>query len=151
MQSIRDGLFGFTALILTANDPLLVAPSLRQAVSDIDRTQVPDDVMSLEQALAESIAPRRLNLFMFSTFAAAAIFVAMIGVYGVMAYSVTQRVHEIGVRMALGAERTDVVSMVVRQGMQVTLAGIVAGLAGALAADAVHGKPALRSAAIGSA
>ena len=88
--------------------------------------------MSLEQALAESIAPRRLNLFMFSTFAAAAMFVAMIGVYGVMACSVTQRVHEIGVRMALGAQRTDVVGMLVRQGMQVTLAGIAAGLAGAV-------------------
>ncbi len=127
-----DGLFGFIALIRTANDPLQLASSLRTAVSDIDKSQVADDVISLEQALAESIAPRRLNLFLFSTFAAAAIFVAMIGVYGVMAYSVTQRVHEIGVRMALGAERRDVVSMVVRQGMQVTIAGIVAGLAGAL-------------------
>ncbi len=130
--SIRDGLFGFTALVLTANDPRLVAASFRKAVSEIDRTQVPDDVMSLEQALAESVAPRRLNLFMFSTFAAAAMFVAMIGVYGVMACSVTQRVHEIGVRMTLGAQRTDVVSMLVRQGMQVTLAGIAAGLAGAV-------------------
>jgi putative ABC transport system permease protein len=130
---IEDGLFGFTALILTANHPLSLAPSLRAAVSDIDKTQVPVDVMSLEQALAESIAPRRLNLFMFSTFAVAAIFVAMIGVYGVMAYSVTQRIHEIGIRMALGAQRTDVVSMVVRQGMKVTFAGIVAGFAGALA------------------
>jgi putative ABC transport system permease protein len=130
--STADGLFGFIALIRTANDPLQLAASLRQAVSDIDKSQVPDDVISLEQALGESIAPRRLNLFLFGTFAAAAIFVAMIGVYGVMAYSVTQRVHEIGVRMALGAERRNVVNMVIRQGMLVAAAGIVAGLAGAL-------------------
>ena len=87
---------------------------------------------SLEQALAESIAPRRLNLVLFGTFAAAALFLALVGIYGVMAYSVTQRMHEIGIRMALGAQRTDVVRMVVRQGMRVTLAGIVAGIAGAL-------------------
>jgi len=131
--TIKDGLFGFTALIRTAKDPLTLAPRLRNAVSDLDKTQVPEDVMSLEQALTESIAPRRLNLFLFSTFAAAAVFVAMIGVYGVMAFSVAQRVREIGVRMALGAGRADVVSMVIGQGMRLTLAGILAGVAGALA------------------
>jgi len=130
---IENGLFAFTALILTANDPISLAPTLRKVMSDIDNTQVPDDVMSLEQGLAESIAPRRLNLFMFTTFAAAAIFVAMIGVYGIMAYSVSQRGYEIGIRMALGAQRRNVVSMVVSQGMQVTFAGITAGVAGALA------------------
>jgi putative ABC transport system permease protein len=128
-----DGLFGFTALVRTSSDPLALAPSLRRAVSDIDRTQVPDDVMSLEQALADSIAPRRLNLALLGTFAAAALFLAVIGIYGVMAWSVAQRAHEIGVRMALGARRGHVVRMVVGQGMRLTLAGIVAGVVGALA------------------
>jgi predicted permease len=128
-----DGLFGFTALVRTSSDPLALGPSLRRAVSDIDRTQVPDDVMSLEQALADSIAPRRLNLVLLGTFAAAALFLAVIGIYGVMAWSVAQRAHEIGVRMALGARRGHVVRMVVGQGMRITLAGIVAGVVGALA------------------
>jgi putative ABC transport system permease protein len=130
---IGDSLFGLTALIRTAGDPVTLAPRLHQIVADVDRTQAPDELMVLEDALAESIAPRRLHLLLLSTFAAAAIFVAMIGVYGVMAYSVAQRVHEIGIRMALGARRADVVSMVARQGLFITLAGIVAGLAGALA------------------
>ena len=70
---------------------------------------------------------------LFGTFAAAALFLAMIGIYGVMAFAVAQRAHEIGVRMALGARRADVVRMVVGQGMRVTLAGLVPGVVGALA------------------
>jgi ABC-type antimicrobial peptide transport system permease subunit len=89
-------------------------------------------MVTLEQTLSDSIAPRRLNLVLFATFAAAALFLAAIGIYGVMAYAVAQREHELGVRMALGAAPSDLVSMVVREGMRVVLAGIVAGVAGAL-------------------
>ena len=131
-RRIQDGLFGFTVLILTAGDPSALAPSVRNVVAEIDKTQVPDDLMTLEQRLAESIAPRRLNLFLLSTFAAAALLLAIVGIYGVMAYSVTQRLHEIGVRMALGAERSQVVRMLIRQGMAITMAGILAGVTGAL-------------------
>ena len=101
-------------------------------VAEIDRTQVADDVMTLEQLLADSVAPRRLHLFLLGTFAATALFLAAVGVYSVMAYAVALRVQEIGVRMALGAQRSDVVRMIARQGMAVTLAGIVAGLVAAL-------------------
>jgi putative ABC transport system permease protein len=131
-RRVQDGLFGFTVLIMTAGDPSRLAPSVRSAVADIDETQVADDLMTLEQRLAESIAPRRLNLLLLSTFAAAALLLAIVGIYGVMAYSVTQRLHEIGVRMALGAQRSQVVRMVVLQGMAITMAGILAGLIGAL-------------------
>lgn len=89
--------------------------------------------MTLEQALADSIAPRRFNLFLLGTFAAAALLLALIGIYGVITYSVAQRTYEIGVRMALGARRSEVVRMVVRQGMGVVLAGILIGLAAAFA------------------
>jgi predicted permease len=128
----REGLFGFTALVLTKGDPLALAPSLRQVVAEVDNTQVPVDLMSLERALADSIAPRRLNLFLLSTFAAAALFLAMVGIYGVMAYSVAERAHEIGIRMALGARQADVVGMVVRQGMRMTLYGTLVGVIAAL-------------------
>ena len=89
--------------------------------------------MTLEQALAESIAPRRWNLFLLGTFATAALVLALIGLYGLVSYLVTQQLHEIGVRMALGAQRMEVVGLVVRQGIVVALAGIVIGVLGALA------------------
>jgi putative ABC transport system permease protein len=127
------GVFGFFALIRTTGDPLALAPTIRTLVSQIDKTQVPDAVMTLEQALADSIAPRRLNLFLLGAFAIAALVLAMIGTYGVMAYSVTQRVHEIGIRIALGARRAEVIRMIVRQSMRVTIVALVVGLIGALA------------------
>ena len=99
----------------------------------IDPTQVLDEVMTLEQALAETIAPRRLNLFLLVTFAASALALALIGMYGLLTHWVAQRRHEIGVRMALGAHRREVVYMVVRRGMAIALAGIGTGVVGALA------------------
>jgi putative ABC transport system permease protein len=131
-RRVDDGLFGVTALILTATDPVALAPAVRRAVADIDGTQAPDAVMTLDQRLAESIAPRRLNTFLFSTFAASALVLAIVGIYGVMAYVVTQHLHAIGVRMALGAQRIDVARMIVRQGLSVTSVGIIAGVTGAV-------------------
>jgi len=131
-RRIQDGLFGLTVLILTAGDPSALAPSVRNVVAQIDKTQVPEDLMTLEQRLAESVAPRRLNLFLLGTFAAAALLLAIIGIYGVMTYSVTQRLHEIGVRMALGARRSQIIRMLIRQGMAIMMAGIVTGVAAAL-------------------
>jgi putative ABC transport system permease protein len=90
-------------------------------------------VTTLEQVLSDSIAPRRFNLFLLGTFAAAALLMALVGIYGVIAYSVTERTREIGIRMALGAQRSEVVRMVVGQGMKIAVAGIAVGLAAALA------------------
>jgi putative ABC transport system permease protein len=94
----------------------------------IDKRLVPDEVMTLEQRLAETIAPRRWNLLMLGTFATSALVLALIGMYGLMTYSVAQRRQEIGVRMALGAQRGEVVRMVVRQGLGIALAGIGVGV-----------------------
>ncbi len=121
----------FTVVVRTAGDPLALAPTIWKSVSDIDKTQPVSDVMTLEQSLADSISPRRFNLTLLGTFAAAALLLALVGIYGVIAYSVTERTHEIGVRIALGAERRHVVRMVIRQGMTIALAGIAIGTVGA--------------------
>jgi putative ABC transport system permease protein len=101
-------------------------------LADIDPTQPMHDVTTLDQALAESIAPRRFNLILLGSFAAAAVTLALIGIYGVIAYIVTLRTHEIGVRMALGAERRTVVRMIIQQGLGMTFAGLVTGIVAAL-------------------
>lgn len=119
-------------LVKATGAPTTILPEVRQAVQQLDPTQPPYGVTTLEGALAESLAPRRFNLLLLGTFAGSAVLLALIGIYGVMSYAVTQRKHEIGVRMALGARPGAIVQMVVRQGMTVALAGIAAGVAGAL-------------------
>ncbi len=102
--------------------------AIQQIVSGIDRTQPVYNVETLEEALSESISPRRFNLFLLGTFAISALLMALIGIYGVMAYSVTQRTHEIGVRMALGADRRRIVGMIVFEGIKTAIIGISVGL-----------------------
>ena len=126
-----------TLTIRTSADPISVAPSLRTLLSSIDRTQPLFDVKPLDVALADSIAPRRLTLLLLGIFALSALLLVIVGVYGVVAYAVAQRTQEIGVRIALGATRHQVVAMVVRQGIAITLAGIALGLAAAMASTRV--------------
>ncbi|OFW40485.1 MAG: hypothetical protein A3J29_05990 [Acidobacteria bacterium RIFCSPLOWO2_12_FULL_67_14b] len=128
-----DGMFGFIALVRTTGDPLALVPTLRPLMERVDKTEAFDEVMTLQQALAETIAPRRWNLFLLGVFALSALILALIGMYGLMSYWVIQRRQEIGVRMALGARRLEVVRLVVRQGMGIALAGMGVGLLGALA------------------
>jgi putative ABC transport system permease protein len=127
------GLFGFTMLVKTTGTATALAPEMRRAVSRIDPSQVADNLMTLENALGETIAPRTLDLLLLAIFAGTSLVLAVAGIYGVMAYSITQRTHEIGIRMALGASPRVVTAMVVRQGLRTIAAGVVAGLAGALA------------------
>jgi ABC-type antimicrobial peptide transport system permease subunit len=100
----------------------------------VDPTQSFFRIRTMEQAIAESIAPRRFNLLLLGTFALVAMFLAVLGVYGVVSYAVAERTQEIGIRLALGAERARVVRMIVSQGMWGVAAGIAAGLVGAYAA-----------------
>jgi predicted permease len=117
----------------TTGDPSTAAPAIRKLISAIDPTQPVYNMKTQEQALSDSIAPRRFNLFVLGSFAATALLLALVGIYGVIAYSVAQRTHEIGIRMALGAQRSKVVGMVAREGMVIALAGMVVGLAAAIA------------------
>jgi putative ABC transport system permease protein len=128
----HPGLFRFTVLVRMAGDPLAAMPGFQRMLGDIDPTQALFDVTTLEDALAASITPRRFILMLLGTFAAAAVILAMIGIYGVIAYIVTLRTHEIGVRMALGAERRTVVRLVVQQGLGMIFAGLAVGVVAAL-------------------
>jgi putative ABC transport system permease protein len=91
----------------------------------------------MEQVVSNSVAQKRFSMVLLLIFAGVALLLAAVGIYGVMSYSVTQRTHELGIRMALGAQSGDVLKMVVRQGMGITLIGVGIGLAGAFAATKV--------------
>jgi predicted permease len=115
-------------------DPAALAPALRREVAAVDPEQPLANVRTMEERLAESVAQRRFNMTLLGVFACVALLLAGVGVYGVMAYAVARRTHEIGVRVALGAQRGDVVRLVLRQGMWLALAGVGVGVAGAYAA-----------------
>ena len=122
---------GIALVVRTPGDPVAIVPTIRRVMTDLDAAQPLYGVQTLEDALADSVAPRRFNAFLLNAFALTALVLAVIGIYGVIAYSVAQRTHEIGLRMALGAQRRDVIGTVVRQGMQLALSGIIVGLAAA--------------------
>ena len=119
--------------VRTAADPDSMVSAVRAQVRDVDPDQPLYHVATLQQVLSESLAPRRFNMLLLGIFAGIALTLATVGIYGVMAFSVTQRTHEIGIRMALGAERRNVLRLIVRQGLRLTLFGVVLGVAGAWA------------------
>ena len=120
-----------------AGDPHLFAAPLRKLVSQIDPQQPVYLVQTGEEIVAGSISDRRLNLILLGIFAAVALLLATVGIYGVMSYSVEQRTKEIGIRMALGAEAGSVLRLIVGHGARLAALGIVAGVAGALALSRV--------------
>ena len=118
--------------VRTAADPAGLATAILNQIQAVDKDQPVFNTQTMERVVADSVARRRLNVLLLGIFAALALTLAVIGIYGVMSYLVAQRTHEIGVRIALGARAADVLRLVVKQGMSLALAGVVIGLIGAL-------------------
>jgi putative ABC transport system permease protein len=122
-----------TLVIRSALPPRELLPAVRAAVQSLDRDAPVSDVITLEQAVEEQFAAPRFYLSLMGGFALLALILAAVGIYGVMSYSVARRSHEIGIRLALGADRRDAFRLVVGQGLRLAALGGVAGVIGALA------------------
>jgi putative ABC transport system permease protein len=120
-------------VVRTTSEPTSIAPAVRAQVSALRQDQPVYNVKTMEQIVSESVAAQRFSMLLLSIFALVALVLAAIGIYGLMAYSVSQRTHELGIRRALGARASDILGLVVGQGMILAVVGIVIGLAAAFA------------------
>lgn len=130
----QDPTWGSLSLVArTSGEPTAMAGAVREAIRSVDKTIPTYNLKTLDDVVATSAAPRRLPMMLLSVFAGVAMLLAMLGIYGITSYYVTQRTHEIGVRMALGAQIVDVLKLVLRRAMLLAVIGVGIGIAGAVA------------------
>jgi putative ABC transport system permease protein len=120
-------------VIRTEREPAVLASAIRAAIREVDTDQPVARIRTLERIVDESVAPQRVTMLLLGAFAVLALVLAGLGLYGVMSYLVAQRTHEIGLRMALGAQPGQVLRLVVRQGLALAALGAAIGVGGALA------------------
>jgi putative ABC transport system permease protein len=136
----QDPKLGMTLMVRATGDPASLAAPVRGEIHALDQDVPVTEVITLSQLVANSVARQRFSTLLLAIFAGLALLLALVGVYGVMSYAVTQRTHEIGIRMALGANPGDVLRLVAGQGMRVALAGVVVGLMASVALTRVMAK-----------
>jgi putative ABC transport system permease protein len=124
---------GVSWVARTTGAPLSVTRSIREAQAQVDSTAVIFDARPMEEIVSNSIAKQRLTMILLSVFSALALVLSAVGIYGVISYLTGQRTHEIGIRVALGASTSDVLRMILGEGMRITLVGVGIGVAAALA------------------
>jgi predicted permease len=124
-------------VVRTRGDPSAIVPAIRDAVRSVDADLPVYSIETMNERVSSALSRRRFGAILLGVFGAAALLLAGIGVYGVMAYSVAQRTREVGIRMALGARAVDVLGMMLRQGLGIVLVGVIVGIAGATALSRV--------------
>jgi putative ABC transport system permease protein len=118
-------------VVRTEGDPMNVSLSARQTVADVDNAIAVDDLMPMDERLAGSAGNEQFWVRLLGLFAGLAVFLAALGIYGVISYAVEQRLHEFGLRVVLGARKADILALVAREGFILTVAGLIIGIAGA--------------------